>query len=196
MNPTDGKPPRGTIDDSVIAAGLDPNGLEREPIRATDRVDIRLALAAIAELGPNPNPLDLGDPVRQLAVAARALNELDGETVRLAALGILRETCGMVKAFADHLLKQARREAAGPEKIAKSKEKERQAIFKAAQKMAGHGGIAGLDDPPVAEDPVSGQLLIEEFVKVAQRFLVVPETTIRTMALWALSTYVFDFFEV
>jgi putative DNA primase/helicase len=102
----------------------------------------------------------------------------------------------MVKAFADHLLKQAWREAAGPEKIAKSKEKERQAIFKAAQKMAGHGGIAGLDDPPVAEDPVSGQLLIEEFVKVAQRFLVVPETTIRTMALWALSTYVFDFFEV
>jgi len=196
MSAKDGKPPRGTIDDTVIAAGLDPNELEREPIRATDRVDIRLALEAIAELGPNPNPLDLGEPVRQLAVAARALNELDGETVRLAALGILRETCGMVKAFADHLLKQAWREAAGPEKAAKAKEKEKQALYRAAQKMAGQGGIANLDDPPVAEDPVSGQLLIEEFIRVAQRFLVVPAPTLWTMALWALATYVYDSFEV
>lgn len=42
----------------------------------------------------------------------------------------------------------------------------------------------------------SGQLLVEEFIRVARRFLVVPEPTIRTLTLWVLATYVYDAFEV
>lgn len=103
MNPSD----RGTLPRGVSHKnGSDPNGL----------VEIRTALAAIQRLGPSPHPLDLGEPIGRLAAAARALDDLGAETVRLAALDILRETCGMTKGFADVLLSKAWRVAAGPER--------------------------------------------------------------------------------
>ena len=56
--------------------------------------------------------------------------------------------------------------------------------------------ILGLAEIEPWHEPVDGQLLLDDLVKVLRRFVVLPKFAAETLALWSLHTYVFELREI
>ena len=52
--------------------------------------------------------------------------------------------------------------------------------------------ILGLAETQPWHNPVDGQLLLDDLVKLLRRFVVLPRSAAETLALWTLHTYAFD----